>query len=463
MSSDRPVALEAMVRRFKPYPAYKESGVEWLGKIPAHWEVRRLKTFAEVQLSNVDKKSVEGEEPVKLCNYVDVYYNERITADLDFMPATATPDQIRRFSLRRGDVLITKDSESWTDIAVPALVAEDLPGVLAGYHLAHIRPGPECDGAFLAYAFAAIGPRHQFHVNANGITRFGLSGDAIRTALFAVPPLEEQRGIVAFLQRETTRIDTLVAKKQRLLELLQERRSALITRAVTKGLDPKVPVKDSGVKWLGKMPAHWKVRRLKTFADVQLSNVDKKSVENEEPIRLCNYVDVYYNERITSDLDFMHATATPDQIRRFSLRRGDVLITKDSESWTDIAVPALVAEDLPGVLAGYHLAHIRPGPECDGAFLAYAFAAAGLQDQFHVGANGITRFGLSGGVIRTSVFPLPPMHEQHMIAEYLERETGNVDVIVARIRVAIEQLREFRATLISAAVTGQIDVREEVA
>ena len=112
--------------RFKPYPTYRDSGVEWLGEIPAHWKVRRLKTITSVQLSNVDKKSLEGQQPVSLCNYTDVYYHERITADLDFMSATASPEQVHRFTLRADDVLITKDSESWTDIAVPAVVAEDL-------------------------------------------------------------------------------------------------------------------------------------------------------------------------------------------------------------------------------------------------------------------------------------------------------------------------------------------------
>src|SRR3990172_1994899 len=107
----------------------KDSGVEWLGEIPVHWEVKRLKTIASVQLSNVDKKSVDDQEPVSLCNYVDVYYNEIITPDLEFMRATATHDQVRRFSLRAGDVLITKDSESWTDIAVPAVVTADMPAV----------------------------------------------------------------------------------------------------------------------------------------------------------------------------------------------------------------------------------------------------------------------------------------------------------------------------------------------
>lgn len=151
-------------RRFRPYPEYKASGVDWLREVPAHWEMNRLKTVAAVQLSNVDKHSEEGQDPVKLCNYVDVYYNDAITADLDFMNATATPDQMRRFRLRVGDVLVTKDSESWTDIAVPAVVAEDLPNVLCGYHLAHIRPAPGLDSRFLARQFAAIGARYQFRV-----------------------------------------------------------------------------------------------------------------------------------------------------------------------------------------------------------------------------------------------------------------------------------------------------------
>ncbi len=241
----------ARPHRFRRYPEYKESGVDWLREIPAHWQMKRLKAIAAVQLSNVDKHSEEGQVPVKLCNYVDVYYNDVITAELDFMNVTATPDQMRRFRLRVGDVVVTKDSESWTDIAVPAVVAEDLPDVLCGYHLAHIRPAQDLDGRFLARQFSAIGARDQFHVAANGITRFGLGGDAIRGGLFAVPPIDEQQAIADFLDRETARIDALVARKERLIELLQEKRTALITRAVTRGLDPNVRMKDSGVEWLG--------------------------------------------------------------------------------------------------------------------------------------------------------------------------------------------------------------------
>ena len=255
---------EARPRRFRPYPEYRDSGIESLGEIPAHWDVRRLKTLASVQqLSNVDKKTVEGQAPVKLCNYVDVYYNDFITAGLEFMNATATPEQVRRFMLRGGDVLITKDSESWNDIAVPAVVVEELTDVLCGYHLAQIRPRSGLDGRFLARQFSAIGTRDQFHLAANGITRFGLGGDAIRSGLFPIAPIEEQQVIADFLDRETAKIDALVEQKERLVELLQEKRSAFIARAVTRGLDPNVPMKDSGVEWLGEIPTHWKLKPLK--------------------------------------------------------------------------------------------------------------------------------------------------------------------------------------------------------
>ena len=231
--------MATIVTKYKPYPTYRPSGVKWLGEMPAHWKVRRLKSIATVQLSNVDKKSAKGQDAVRLCNYTDVYYNERIGPDVDFMSATATKEQERRFSLRAGDVLITKDSEIWTDIAVPAVVSQDLPGVLCGYHLAHIRTDSSCNGAFLSRVLAAVGPRDQFHVSANGITRFGLTGDSIRASLLAVPPLVEQRTIAGFLDQQTTKIDSLVAKKERLIELLQEKRTALISRAVTTGPRPQ--------------------------------------------------------------------------------------------------------------------------------------------------------------------------------------------------------------------------------
>ena len=140
-------------------------------------------------------------------------------------------------------------------------------------------------------------------------------------------------------------------------------------------------------------PKGWQTKKIKFLADIQTSNVDKITNEDEEPIRLCNYTDVYYNDRITPHLNFMEASATAKEIERFTLKAGQVLITKDSEGWDDIGIPALVTEDIPGVLCGYHLAIFSPRDvELDGGFLAWLCRADALNDQFKLTANGVTRF-----------------------------------------------------------------------
>ena len=211
-------------------------GLPWQVEIPDEWPAVRVKYVSKVQLSNVDKKSVPGEEPVRLCNYIDVYRNDVITDDLEFMAATATAAQVANFALIKGDVLVTKDSEAWDDIAVPAVVAEDLDGVLCGYHLALIRPDPlRAYGPYLARCFRATGLAEQFAISANGVTRFGLGKDEIAGARFPLPPRATQRRIADYLDREAAAIDALIAAKERLLAILAEKRRALITS----GRDPR--------------------------------------------------------------------------------------------------------------------------------------------------------------------------------------------------------------------------------
>jgi len=442
------------MRGFKPYPAYKDSGVEWLGAIPAHWGVKRLKTVATVELSNVDKKSVEGQEAVRLCNYTDVYYNERITSDLEFMATTATPEQARRFSLRAGDVLITKDSESWTDIAVPAVVAEDMPGVLCGYHLAHVRPGNDCDGAFLSRAFAAIGPRDQFQVAANGITRFGLGGDAIRTGLFALPSLPEQRAIAGFLDRETARIDALVAKKERLIALLEEQRTALISHAVTKGLDPTAPMKDSGVEWLGRIPAHWEVKPLKFSVTMNPDVLDEATRPDYEML----YVDVgnVDSTGTIQNAESLRFENAPTRARR-KIRAGDTIL---STVRTYLKAIAFVPDPPDNLIVSTGFAVLRPGRNVAPKFLWRLVQSQQFVDAVVSYSEGVGYPAINPSRLGRLVAWLPPLPEQRAIAAFLDRETAKIDALIAKVREAIERLKEYRTALISAAVTGKIDVRE---
>ncbi|WP_323033085.1 restriction endonuclease subunit S [Paracoccus sp. (in: a-proteobacteria)] len=241
----------------KPYPAYKDSGVEWLGEVPEGWEVLDLKHLCYVFPSNVDKHSHPDETPVQLCNYTDVYYNDRITASLKFMEATATDAEIAKFSLRVGDVIFTKDSETADDIGIAAIVSEELPGIVCGYHLSIARPNDGVDGRFIKAFFNSAAAKGYFAVSANGLTRVGLGQSAINNLQLAVPPLPEQRAIAAFLDRETAKIDGLIEEQRRLIALLAEKRQATISHAVTRGLNPSARLKPSGVDWLGDVPEGW--------------------------------------------------------------------------------------------------------------------------------------------------------------------------------------------------------------
>ncbi len=441
----------------QPYPAYKPSGVEWLGDVPVHWEVRRLKSFAAVQLSNVDKKSTEGQAGVRLCNYTDVYYNEHIGTDIEFMSATATKEQVRRFSLRMGDVLITKDSEDWTDIAVPAVVPQDLPGVLCGYHLAHIRPGSSCDGAFLSRALAGIGPRDQYQLSANGITRYGLTGDSIRASVLPLPPLAEQRGIAAFLDRETGKIDDLVAKKERLIGLLQEKRAALISRAVTRGLDRDAPMKDSGVEWLGEIPAHWEVKRLKHLLRAPLqygANELSNHIDPDSP-RYIRITDIREDGTLWDET----FRSIPQEVAQpYLLSEGDLLFARSGAtvgktfkyrpSWGKAAY------------AGYLVRARLDDRLTESDFVEYYTHSQEYKDWILGNLIQSTIQNVSAERYASLAVPLPPLPEQRAIAAFLDRETAKVDDLIAKIHEAIDRLQEFRAALISAAVTGRIDVRE---
>ena len=444
--------------RFRRYPEYKESGVDWLREIPAHWQMKRLKAIAAVQLSNVDKHSEEGQVPVKLCNYVDVYYNDVITAELDFMNATATPDQMRRFGLRVGDVLITKDSESWTDIAVPAVVAEDLSDVLCGYHLAHIRPAAGLDGRFLARQFAAIGARDQFHVAANGITRFGLGSGAIRGSLFAVPPMDEQRAIAAFLDRETAKIDALVARKERLIELLQEKRTALITSTVTRGLDPNVPMKDSGVEWLGEIPVHWEVGKLKHTCERVFVGIAEAATFAyvDDGVPMLRSTDVRANRVRTDNIRCIDG-AFANRLASKQLRTDDIVTVRTGNAGVSAVVPSAYDGG-----QCFTLVVSRPRQTSDSRYFCYWLNARPGREQFTVEGMGTAQVNISVPIVQNAMVCIPPLEEQVYIANWIEQETERWDRLMIRVSQAVDRLKEFRTALISAAVTGKIDVREVV-
>lgn len=452
--------VEAAARSWEPYPEYRATDADWLERVPEHWRLRKLKHTARIQFSNVDKKSEDGEQPVRLCNYVDVYYHDRITSDIEFMEATALPRESAKFQLMPGDVLVTKDSEDPHDICVPAVVAEELPGVLCGYHLAQIRPMPgDAYGPYVSYALASSGIRDQFRMRANGITRFGLSQDDICSSLIPLPPVPEQRAIAAFLDRNTRQIDELIEKKRRLIDLLQEKRTALISHAVTKGLNPDAPMKPSGIDWLGDVPEHWGVKRIKFIARVGNGSTPKRDNADywggEYPWLNSAVVNL---AEVTEPSDFVTELALAE-CHLPIVRPPAVLVGITGEGKTRGMVTILRFE----ATINQHLAFVRPTvAEGNAEFLRYVLHSAYQFLRDESGGGGSTKGAITCEQLGNVAVPFPPHDEQCAIVAEIERACATLDLIAAATEGAIGQLEEYRQAVISAAVMGKIDVREEV-
>ena len=422
--------------RYEPYPEYKPSGIVWLGDVPAHWEVRRLRNAVDMRVSNVDKHIKDGEMPVRLCNYVDVYKNERITDDIPFMQATATASEVGRFRLELSDVLITKDSETWDDIGVPALVDYAASDLICGYHLAMLRPmNLSLEGGFLLRVLQSSAIGSQFYISASGVTRYGLTHEAIKSVILPVPPLDEQTAIVRYLDRADGCIHRAISAKERLIELLTEQRQAVIHRAVTRGLDPDVPLKDSGVEWLGDVPEYWEVRRLKTLCNMKSGDgITAESIEpsGEYPVYGGNGLRGY-TSAYTHDGAFV-------LIGRQGALCGNVHIARSKFWASEHAVVATLA--VPHVVEWF----------------AATLDVMNL-NQYSISA---AQPGLAVERVLDLSLPVPPNHEQIRIAHCIGKATADIDTAIDNAQRHIDLLHEYRTRLIADVVTGQVDVRGAV-
>jgi type I restriction enzyme, S subunit len=424
------------------YPKYRPSGVDWLGDVPAHWEVKRLKTSATCWVSNVDKVPAEDEVPVRLCNYTDVYYNDHISSDMNLMETTATADEIRRFGLQVGDVLITKDSEEWSDIAVPALVKKSSPDLVCGYHLAIIRSHPKAlNGDYTLRAFQSCAVNQQFQVAASGVTRYGLPKASIGDAWVPLPDVVEQKAIAAFLDRETERLDRLVAKKQELIERLKEKRTALISRTVTHGLPAEaaakagVPInpalKPSGLDWLGDIPEHWELIRLGRKIELQRGVDITKDTQNEGSIPVVS----------SGGISSFHDRAIADGPGVIVGRKGTAgaVYYIEPDFWPHDTT--LYVKDFGGN---------------NRRFVYYKLFSMNLEGLDTGSANPT----LNRNVVHPIWVSWPQVSEQIAIVTFLDAETAKLDSMVAKVEEAIERLQEYRTALITAAVTGKVDCRK---
>lgn len=437
------------------YSAYPEyiSVNNIIQSVPSNWRTERLNDVSNLKTSNVDKKSVKGQKAVKLCNYVDVYYHSKITSDLKFMEATAKKNEIEKFSLQYGDVVFTKDSEDPFDIGIPTLIYQNIDRLVCGYHLTIVRPYiKELDGCFAYYALNAELSKFQFTLASNGVTRFGLTYQGTKNIKICVPPIKEQQQIAKFLDHKTGQIDQLIAKKKALIEKLNEKRIAVITQAVTKGLDPTVPMRDSEVEWLGEVPEHWEVLPVKFLARIVRGKFSHRP--RNDP--------AFYNGEYpfiqTGDI-----SGTDKYVNTYSqtLNEKGYTVSKEFPSGSLVMTIAANIGDMailnfnacfPDSIVGF-----IPESNIDLDFLYYMFLA--MKQKLMSTAVLNTQLNLNIDRIATIQTVCPSYNTQINITKYLEGEIKHLDGIELIISQAIDRLTEYRTSLITAAVTGKIDVR----
>ncbi len=349
---------------------------------------------------------------------------------------------LKKHILKTGDLLFSRRG----DVTRFALIDEESEGALCGTGCLKARPNEKHSSNFLAYFLQKESVRKWLEQNAVGQTMPNMNTEILgELPLISASSKEEEERIAQALSIW----DKAITTTEQLLANSQQQKKALMQLLLT---GKKRLLDESGERFSGEWEDHF----LTDVAQVIVSPVDKKAIDGEIPVELCNYTDVYYNHQITRDLTFMKATAKPAEIEKYTLQLDDVIITKDSETPGDIAVPALVSEDLGGVVCGYHLAIVRPKAEiANGAFLNYLFSLPKTRYYFFTLATGATRFGLSVGGINKAHFRLPPLEEQKKIADAISITDQDITTLKQR----LGYLKQEKKALMQQLLTGKRRVK----
>lgn len=442
----------------------QDNVVNWIGQIPGHWRLQRIKSSIESVINGV-----WGEEPANdgndtICVRVADFNRTTYGVEMD-NPTFRKIDRkdLKNRCLRPGDLLIEKSGGSGDLNPVGFVVryTDNQPAVCSNF-IARIRLKPCADSNYFKYLFAAA---YNTGINKKSIKQTtgiqNLDTESYFSEKVPFPPLEDQKVIAAFLDQQTAKLDQLVEKKQRLIHLLQEKRQALITQAVTKGLDPNVPMKDSGIEWLGEVPVHWTVSRLKPFIILNPSKqeISKFSLDTEVtfvPMEAVNESGIVDYSRIKIISECMAGYTY--------FRDGDVLLAKITPCFEN-GKAALVDGLKNGIGFGSTEFHVlRANSNIDSHYLAYIVQSdpfRKLGEASMIGAAGQKRVPES--FILNFKQAYPPIDEQVEIAKFLDREISNIDKIINKLNQQITIIQEYRQALITAAVTGQINVREKLA
>ncbi|MGQ5719647.1 restriction endonuclease subunit S [Pseudochrobactrum asaccharolyticum] len=442
--------------QFKPYPEYKDSGVEWLGEVPLEWVSASVGKVFHI-FSGATPKS---ENP----NFWDGHI--KWATNTDFSKNTKYINSTNRS--------ITEDG--YASCGAKLLPSQSLLlTTRAGIGSALINTEPMCTNQ----GCKGLVPKKRVNVNysyylilsssnalnsfAKGTTFTELSTENLSAFPVSLPEWYEQNQIVSFLDQETSKIDLLISKQEKLIKLLEEQRKSIISHAVTKGLNPDAPMKDSGVEWLGEVPAHWRLIKSKKILSFSKGLTITKENLQEEGIPTINYGEVHSKYGFEFSPSLNPVMSVPFEyvayFKNCMLNKGDFVFADTSEDLIGVGNFSFLntSEDC---FAGYHTIIARLYKKNDFRFLAYEFESQVYREQLRRLVKGIKVFSITQEILKNSLCWLPKIEEQRKIVEYLDRETSKIDTAINKQKKLIEKLKEYRSSIISHAVTGKIDVRD---
>jgi type I restriction enzyme, S subunit len=438
---------------FRRYGQYKESGVSSLGKIPAHWDVKRIHHLTSRISSG--KTPLGGSE-----TYVDEgiiflrsqnVYDEGLELEDVVFISEITDAQMAVSRVQPRDILLNITGAS---IGRSCAVPEGFPPANVNQHVCAIRMSNQDQVPFISWCFRSAAMKAQMDYVQNGAAREGLNFEQIATLSVAVPPSDEQPTISAFLERAVSATNKLVAEQQRLIDLLKEKRQAVITHAVTRGLNPNAPMKDSGIEWVGDIPRHWECACLSRVAQRVVVGIAEAATHAyaDEGIAILRSTNIRPGA-IGGDILFIDPSFAKDRDTK-QLHAGDLVTVRTGNA----GVTAVVPRELDGCQC-FTMLITTLNDQSRAEYYCYWMNSVAAQRYFTLEGWGTAQVNISVPILKALPVPIPPHSEQREIVAYLDREVGKIDSLCDEVETAISLLQERRSALISAVVTGKVDVR----
>lgn len=449
-----------MIADFKPYPEYpeyKELGLLWLGPVPKHWDVRQARHIGRLF------KGVGGTKEDSIPVGVPcVRYGELYTTHTDVIrtsKAFVSAEHAARYtSIQYGDVLFAASGETIEDIGKSAVNLMRTAAVCGG-DIIVLRPTIPVHAPFLGYAMDCRPATNQKAIMGRGTTVKHIYPDELKKLTIPLPPPDEQEAIVRFIRYVDQRVNRLIKAKRRLIAVLNEQKQAIIHRAVTRGLDPAVPLKPSGIDWLGDIPTYWQVHRIASLASSLQTGPFGSQLHSHEYIEggvpVINPSHMAQG-RIASDPGCSVSLERAGQLERHKCAEGDVLFARRGE----LGRCALVTSADAGCLCGTGSLKMQVLTErVTSAYLVQLMQLTGPREWLSLRSVGSTMENLNTRILANLPLPLPPLAEQATLLEHIGKEMVLVQAVAKKAQSEIDLIREYRTRLVSDVVTGQLDVR----